>query len=96
MQFMVNDHDKQDFLYKRDRTIRFQMERFSRTTEEGWPYLAPELQLLHKAKSLRPKDQIDFENCLTKLNEKSLIWFKDMLIRCYSPEHPWLRAVRSI
>jgi hypothetical protein len=95
MQFMVNDHQDKDFLYKRDRSVHFPMDKFTRKNRDGWPYLAPELQLLHKAKSIRPKDQMDFERCLARLSEDSLSWLKQLLARCYSSEHLWIKQIDS-
>ena len=49
--------------YKRDARISLSVEEIL-WAREGIPYLRPEVQLLHKAPGLRPKDQADFDACL--------------------------------
>lgn len=89
-QIMVNDCENEEFLYKRDPSIRFNIKRFTQTSSDGIPFLAPELQLLYKGKSPREKDNKDFELCLPLLRRDERLWLKEMLIRCYSAKHPWL------
>jgi hypothetical protein len=52
--------------YKRDPRISLSLPEVL-WTRDGIPYLRPEVQLLHKAPGLRPKDQDDFEACLPLL-----------------------------
>jgi hypothetical protein len=49
--------------YKRDARISRPLDE-TLWLRDGVAYLRPEVQLLHKAPSLRPKDQTDFEACL--------------------------------
>ncbi|HEY8719331.1 hypothetical protein [Pengzhenrongella sp.] len=58
-------------------------------TRDGIDYLRPEVQLLHKARGLRPKDQADFEACLPKLSDPARSWLADALAVAH-PSHPWL------
>ena len=53
------------------------------------PYLAPEIQLLYKAKGLRPKDEADFARTLPALDEKSRQWLAQSLALVH-PGHAWL------
>jgi hypothetical protein len=75
--------------YKRD-------PRVSRPTEDilwnrdGINYLRPEIQLLHKALGLRPKDQADFESCLPLLDDSDRRWLRSALEVAH-PDHAWLR-----
>ncbi len=43
---------------------------------DGIEYLRPEIQLLHKANGLRPKDQEDFEVCLPLLDDTARRWLR--------------------
>jgi Aminoglycoside-2''-adenylyltransferase len=52
------------------------------------PILAPEIQLLFKAKQTRGKDQKDFENTLPHLSPNQRRWLAGALDRSY-PNHPW-------
>lgn len=56
---------------------------------DGISYLQPEIQLLYKAKGLRAKDAVDFENTLPHLNERRRAWLCAGLERTL-PGHPWL------
>ena len=58
-------------------------------------YLRPEVQLLHKARAVRPKDQVDFDVCAPLLDQESRTWLREALHAAH-PGHPWLQAlVRS-
>jgi hypothetical protein len=53
----------------------------------GVPYLAPQLQLLMKAKSPRPKDTVDAEVVIPVLERSQRRWLAEHLPR----SHPWQR-----
>lgn len=55
-------------------------------------YLRPEVQLLHKARALRPQDQQDFDACLPMLDPASRGWLGSSLAMVH-PDHPWLEAL---
>ncbi|MFY9913209.1 MAG: hypothetical protein WAK18_00975, partial [Nocardioidaceae bacterium] len=55
----------------------------------GIAYLRPEVQLLHKAPGLRPKDQADFDECLPRLGLDPRAWLRRALSIAH-PDHPWL------
>jgi hypothetical protein len=67
--------------------------RLGRQTADGIPYLAPEIQLLFKAKGRRPKDEQDFAIALPLLDEGSRVWLKDALILTFT-DHPWIAQLR--
>ena len=50
-------HDGDTWICRRDETIRLPYRDIIHHTQDGIPYLAPELVLLFKAKHARPKDQ---------------------------------------
>jgi len=52
----------------------------------------PEVVLLFKAGSPRPKDERDFELALPSLDERRRGWLHDAL-NLVHPGHPWLDAV---
>ena len=58
-------------------------------THDGIDYLRPEVQLLHKANSLRPKDRDDFAVCLPLLHAPARQWLKNALEVAH-PGHTWL------
>jgi hypothetical protein len=59
---------------------------------DGVAYLQPQIQLLYKAKGLRAKDQLDFDNTLPHLDEPRRGWLKASLERTL-PGHPWIRSL---
>jgi hypothetical protein len=55
----------------------------------GVPYLAPQVQLLMKAASPRPKDTLDAEVVMPALEHPQRSWLAEHLPR----DHPWQRLV---
>lgn len=77
--------------FKRDRRITWSSADVV-WRQHGVPYLRPELQLLLKAKGLRPKDQQDFNAARPLLSEAAAAWLRESLATVH-PEHPWLTAL---
>jgi hypothetical protein len=73
--------------YKRDARISLSVEDIL-WTRKGIPYLRLEVQLLHKAQGLRPKDQADFDACSTLLEPSQREWLRTALHIAH-PGHPW-------
>ncbi len=74
--------------YKRDARIRLPIDEIL-WVSDGINYLCPEVQLLHKAPGLRPKDQEDFDACLPRLDDTDRAWLGRAL-QVAHPGHPWL------
>jgi len=74
--------------FKRDARISLPIDSIL-WTRDGIDYVRPEVQLLHKANSLRTKDQDDFEVCLPLLDAPSRQWLKNALEVAHCG-HPWL------
>ncbi|MBC7278157.1 hypothetical protein [Nocardioides sp.] len=77
--------------YRRDPSIRMPM-RDALWERDGVRYLAPEIQLLYKAKGLRPKDQADFDATAPLLNDRDRRWLRGALEQTL-PDHPWIAAL---
>ena len=88
-QLMIADTHGEDWLFRRMPAIRRSVATIGEISSEGIPYLAPEIQLLHKAKGLRPKDEADFRQTLPVLHRERRIWLRDSLTQAH-PHHPWL------
>ncbi|MGW2108683.1 hypothetical protein ACWCPL_19185, partial [Streptomyces sp. NPDC001948] len=58
-------------------------------TQDGIPYLAPELVLLFKAKHARRKDQTDFDATVPHMTPAQRETLAGLLARVH-PGHPWL------
>jgi hypothetical protein len=89
LQLMVVDTIDDQWLFRRDTRIRRPLAMVGHRTPDGIPYLAPEIQLLYKAKAPRPKDEADFVRTLPVLNKESRQWLAQSLTLVY-PAHSWL------
>ena len=94
LQFMVIDTQENQWLFRRNAQIKGPLATMGHMTDDGIPYLAPEIQLLYKAKALRPKDEADFANVLPHLDQRSCRWlFQTLTIE--HPHHPWLSQLKT-
>jgi hypothetical protein len=90
LQLMVADTDGDRWVFRRDPRITRSVSELTRETTDGVPYLAPEIQLLFKAKSVsRPKDEDDFATALPHLDRPGRAWLARALEVC-APAHRWL------
>lgn len=64
----------------------------SRNTS-GVPYLQPEIQLFYKAKSRRPRDDVDFAAILPRLDAKQRAWLRAVLTTTHGDDHPRLSTI---
>lgn len=77
--------------YRRDPSIRMPMHD-ALWELDGVRYLQPEIQLLYKAPGLRPKDQVDFDNTIPLLDDRSRRWLRQALAQTL-PDHPWIATL---
>jgi hypothetical protein len=63
-----------------------------RRTNDGLPYLAPEIVLLFKARWSRPKDEDDLNRVLPLLDAPARRWLRQALERVH-PGHAWIARV---
>ncbi|MEU2576516.1 nucleotidyltransferase domain-containing protein [Streptomyces anulatus] len=82
-------HDGDIWICRRDETIRLPYSEIVHHTQEGIPYLAPELVLLFKAKHARPKDRRDFDATVPHLTGAQRATLEELLARVH-PGHAWL------
>jgi len=85
-------HDGDTWICRRDEAIRLPYSEIIRHTEDGIPYLAPELALLFKARDVRSKDQADFDGALPRMTPCQRDTLAGLLARVH-PGHPWLAAL---
>jgi hypothetical protein len=89
LQLMVIDTAGDQWIFRRMAQIRGSLATLGGRTRDGIPYLAPEIQLLYKARGLRPKDEADFARTLPALDGKSRQWLAQSLALVH-PGHAWL------
>ena len=80
------------WVFRRDPRIHVEAAELVLRTPDGIPYVRPEVALLFKAKSIRPKDEADFEAVLPDLDEKQRAWLADAL-GIVHPGHSWLERL---
>lgn len=91
-QVMLFDVENENWIFKRDPSIRRSLKSVILKTEEGFNILAPEVQLLYKSKALRDKDKMDFDNARVAMNGQQKNWLKQMLIKLYE-NHEWIEKL---
>jgi hypothetical protein len=95
IELLFDDVEGDSFLYRRDRSITFPVEKMILSSAAGIPILAPEIVLLYK--SGRPGEDpaavSDFENTLPGLSHDSRGWLAAAL-RKINPEHAWLKDLQ--
>lgn len=89
LQIMLADARDDAWVYRRTPAVTRPLGEVGLTTPDRTPYLAPEIQLLYKSASPRPKDKGDFELVLPRLCPARRRWLARALSRA-DPEHPWL------
>lgn len=89
LQIMLVDEVDRQWVYKRNSAIKLPYEEIYFEKEEI-KILKPEIQLLYKSKSIRAKDQLDFEMINEKLTIPAKEWLKNSLDKCYVNNHIWL------
>jgi hypothetical protein len=95
MQFMVMDHDEtaDRWIYRRDRRVGGSVADMT-VLADGYPVLAPEIQLLFKSKAPRAKDTRDAERALPLLAPERKQRLIDALT-ISDPENPWIGSLRN-
>jgi hypothetical protein len=92
IEFLLNERDQDNWVYRRDRTIVLPLERAVLSTAFGVDVLSPEIVLLFKSKQPRPKDEADFETALPRLDDDQISWLCSAL-RTSDPAHPWIQRI---
>lgn len=94
IQLMVIDTKDDQWIFRRNAQIHGSLSTIGYVTNDGIPYLAPEIQLLYKAKSQRFKDEADFARVLPYLDQRSRQWLAQALAVVH-PDHSWLLQLEN-
>jgi hypothetical protein len=89
MDTFLEPGDTETWVSHRDARIRVPMSRAVRRTEDGIPYLRPEIVLFTKAKHARDKDEADLALTLPTLDGPARAWLAESLALVH-PGHAWL------
>jgi hypothetical protein len=83
-----------EWVFRRNPAIRRRLTDVLRTDARGLVYLAPEVQLLYKAKEGRARDEADFRAALPALSRDARRWLAAALAVVH-PGHPWQGPLRG-
>lgn len=89
LEVLLNETDGENWVFRRNRSVTKPLSEFYLTSKSGVKFLCPEIVLLYKSKSPRPKDEQDFQKTVSHLNSASKEWLKNAFLICYA-EHRWL------
>jgi hypothetical protein len=96
LQFMLQDTEGEWWLFKRDRSIRRRLSDITCHTPAGVPYLAPEVQLLHKARlPILDKDAADFDVALPLMGKRARSCLLGCLEKQFPEGHRWIERLRG-
>jgi hypothetical protein len=92
LEFLLNERDAIDWIYRRDPSIRRPVEKAIRRGAEGMPILATEIVLLYKSKNPRPADELDFRVAAEILDPEACGWLMQAL-RTTGSADEWLKSL---
>jgi hypothetical protein len=90
IQVMLDEAEGGEWIFRRDPVVHRNLALIGAVTDDGIPYLAPEIQLLYKAERARLKDETDFVAVLPFLAPAQRAWLNEAIRICHGDEHPWL------
>jgi hypothetical protein len=90
LEVLFSERDAANWIYRRNPLITRPLIQACRTTQDGMPYLAPEIVLLYKARDTRGGDQADFNAALGSLSVEQRLWLREALEVVDRPGHEWL------
>ena len=88
-ELFLNERSETHWWSRRHAELKRPLAEVVMTGAMGLPALAPEIQLLFKAKYTRPKDQADFDLAVPRMTKSQRDWL-DGALREYHPGHPWI------
>ena len=87
----VGDGDEKSWVFRRNPAIRIPWQEAVLRTEQGVPYIAPELSLLFKSRDCRPKDDRDAAEVIPGLTADRRNRLHDLL----GEDHPWQALLKE-
>jgi len=92
MEFFLNEVEDGQWRFRRNLAFTRPTDTIVVQGRAGLPYLAPEIQLLYKARWHRPKDEHDFAQAQFSTVQRT--WLRAAL-QANHPDDPWLAALAS-
>jgi len=88
LEILLDQADGEDWIFRRDPSIRLQLRDLTWRDEDTLSILRPEVQLLYQAKRPRPRDEYDFARTVPRLDVPTRCWLAAAL-ECAQPGHSW-------
>jgi len=96
LQLVLLDTDGDQWVFRRDPGIRGAIDALGRLTSTGVPYVAPEIQLLYKAKSETiEKDEADFQVAVPLMQDSACAWLLECLEKRFPDGHAWIEQLKE-
>lgn len=89
LEILLQEESDVQWIFRRNKAIRADSRNIVLVSQDGIPFLSPEIVLLYKAKQPRRKDNCDFTSICDRLTTEQRHWLRSALEVCY-PDHPWL------
>jgi hypothetical protein len=93
LQFFLNDVEDGVWVCRRDPAVTRPVDQTELRSASGIPIVAPEIQLLYKAKHHLDKDEHDFRATVGRLSAEQLEWLREAL-EIVHPGDPWIAELR--
>ncbi len=91
-QFFLNEAEGGIWLCRRDPRITLHVRQLAQRSPDGIPVVAPEVQLLYKARHAADKDEHDFRLVADRIRGTRRAWLRDAL-ELVHPGHRWIQAL---
>ena len=92
---MLDESEGLEWRSRRCPQISKPLEELGVSNDQGTLFLVPEIQLFYKAKSPRPKDNLDFEASLPLLGPEQRAWLAQAIERVYGLTNIWAERLRT-
>jgi hypothetical protein len=95
LEIMFMEQEGDEWIFRRAPQVRGPIQGLMRHTNDGIPYLSPEIQLLFKARpEILDKDSLDFRAVLPHLDGTQIRWLYRALETTFPTGHPWINILR--
>ncbi|RPK04770.1 nucleotidyltransferase domain-containing protein [Priestia endophytica] len=94
IEILLTDRSGEDVLFRKNHRISMNYKQFVQEDSLGRKYVAPEWQLLFKAKEGRLKDEEDFKACLPFMRNEQRLWLSSALQKQY-PSCSWIKQLTT-
>lgn len=91
----LEDIDDDGWRYRRDNSIRLEVEHVVTISGSNIPVVRPEIQLLYMATSTDPKNAADFAVATPRLDGPARQWLQTALSTSH-PGHPWIDTLTNL